>query len=575
MGNHLRVCCAIVLAVLMIGVVVLLPGSTRAQQRSAKRGHGSGIPSKGGSGQVAPNAGGGGIQTDASFSNTTPIVIPLIGNAAPYPSTIAVAGLTGTVTKVVVQFSGFSHTFPDDIAVVLVGPTGAALLLMDGVAEDVVTDVTFTVADSGSAPLPDIAAFGPGIYTPAGYFTGDSFPAPGPLLVYNHPGPAGGNTATFASTFNGTAPNGNWNIFIRDFVNGDAGTVAGGWTLGITTTTSPTAGTGAVTGRITDTGGAAVAGALVNLSGNQSRNTITDGNGNYRFNEVETNGFYAVTPTRANYQFSPSSRSFTQLGNQTDAGFSGSFTGDNANPVETNEYFVRQQYLDFLGREPDEGGLAFWSNRINGCAGDVSCIRQSRIDVSAAFFRSDEFQLTGSFVYNLYAAALGRGPGFGEFGADRSQIAGGSGLDAAKAKFAEGFIQRSEFTSRYPQSMSREQFVDAAIQTMQVRSGMFMTSLRDGLLSDYDSGGRSLVVRHAAEAGMFVSAEYNKAFVLMEYFGYLQRGEDQSGYNFWLNALNQGGASNYQGMVCSFLTSAEYQNRFSSVIARNNSECGL
>jgi hypothetical protein len=120
--------------------------------------------------------------------------------------------------------------------------------------------------------------------------------------------------------------------------------------------------------------------------------------------------------------------------------------------------------------------------------------------------------------------------------------------------------------------MGREEFVDAVIQTMQVRSGMFMTPLRDGLLNDYDTGGRALVVRHAAEAPLFVNAEYNRAFVLMEYYGYLVRGTDPNGYDFWLTALNQG--NNYRGMVCSFLTSTEYQGRFSSVITHGNGECG-
>jgi len=121
--------------------------------------------------------------------------------------------------------------------------------------------------------------------------------------------------------------------------------------------------------------------------------------------------------------------------------------------------------------------------------------------------------------------------------------------------------------------MTRDQFVDAVITSMQVRSGMFMTGLRDGLISDYDNGGRALVARHAAEAPMFVNAEYNRAFVLMEYFGYLRRGEDTNGYQFWLNVLNQGSGNDYHGMVCSFLTSTEYQGRFSSVISHGNGEC--
>jgi hypothetical protein len=175
-----------------------------------------------------------------AFTNSSPITIPALGNGSPYPSTINVSGLSGTITSVTVTFNNFTHTFPDDMGMVVVGPTGAALLVQDGAGDGVVAPVTYTLADSGATPLPDVAAWGPGTYRPAAYFTGDSFPAPGPGTTYSHPGPAGANTATFASTWNGTAPNGNWNLFIVDFVAGDGGSISGGWTLNITTN-APTA----------------------------------------------------------------------------------------------------------------------------------------------------------------------------------------------------------------------------------------------------------------------------------------------------------------------------------------------
>jgi hypothetical protein len=109
---------------------------------------------------------------------------------------------------------------------------------------------------------------------------------------------------------------------------------------------------------------------------------------------------------------------------------------------------------------------------------------------------------------------------------------------------------------------------------MTQRSGMDQSSLRDGFLSDYDVGGRALVARHASEASSFVAPEYNKAFVLMEYFGYLRREIDQGGYDYWLDVLNNGAAGNYRGMVRAFLTSTEYQLRFSTVVTRSNAECG-
>jgi len=122
--------------------------------------------------------------------------------------------------------------------------------------------------------------------------------------------------------------------------------------------------------------------------------------------------------------------------------------------------------------------------------------------------------------------------------------------------------------------MTRDGFVDALLKTMTNRSGTDLSSLRDTMLSDYDTGGRSLVVRNAVQANAFAQAEYNKAFVLMEYFGYLRRNPDTDGYNFWLDVLNGRQAGNYRGMVCAFLTSTEYQRRFSTVITHSNSECG-
>src|SRR6185369_8793993 len=100
-----------------------------------------------------------------------------------------------------------------------------------------------------------------------------------------------------------------------------------------------------------------VEGAAVRMTGSQNRLTITDAQGNYRFDNVETNGFYVVSPSRPNFNFNPAQRSFSQLGSHTDAVFTGTTTGTAVNPLDATEYFVRQQYLDFLGREPDESGF--------------------------------------------------------------------------------------------------------------------------------------------------------------------------------------------------------------------------
>ena len=149
-----------------------------------------------------------------------------------------------------------------------------------------------------------------------------------------------------------------------------------------------------------------------------------------------------------------------------------------ANAIDAAEYFVRQQYLDFLGREPDRGGLTFWSDQLNQCHGDADCIRTRRIDISAAFFMSQEFKDTGSFVYRLYKGALGRQLRYSEFSADRAQVIGGPGLEASKSAFAAAFVQRAEFAQKYAGSTTAEAFVDALLQTMNGSAGVDLSSER-------------------------------------------------------------------------------------------------
>ncbi len=343
-------------------------------------------------------------------------------------------------------------------------------------------------------------------------------------------------------------------------------------------THQPTAAPATISGTVTTPDGAPLAGVTMRLSGARLATAIADSNGNYRFDNVDTDNFYTVTPSLANYHFSPGNRSFSLLADKGDAVFTAVPEAVvSVNAIDTNEYFVRQQYLDFLGREPDQNGFEYWNNELNRCNGDADCLHQRRIDVSAAFFDSPEFQETGSFVYRLYRGALGRQLRFGEFSADRRQVVAGPNLDRNKAAFADAFVERREFVARYANSTTAETFVDALLQTMRDADGVDLSSERDNLIRRYNAGqtmseSRSLVVRDVGDNAAFTRAVYNQAFVLMEYFGYLQRDPDRDGYDFWLNALNNE-PGNYRGMVCSFITSTEYQRRFSSVVTRGNAEC--
>jgi hypothetical protein len=261
-------------------------------------------------------------------------------------------------------------------------------------------------------------------------------------------------------------------------------------------------------------------------------------------------------------------RSFSQLGNNTDAAFTGTAAGGFVNPLDTPEYFVRQHYLDFLGREPDEAGFNFWSDQILGCAGDSNCIQRRTVNVSAAYFLSIEFQETGALVDGMYRASYGRAPRFAEFTPDSRAVASGvvvgradwaQKLAANKQAFIDGWMTRPEFRAAYD-GLSNASYVDALIG----HAGGFngdRNAIVNGLNANTLS--RSEALRQIVENEGFAGAKRNASFVMMEYFGYLRRDPDEGGYNFWLSKLNQFGGNFEQAeMVKAFIVSGEYRDRF-------------
>jgi hypothetical protein len=159
-----------------------------------------------------------------------------------------------------------------------------------------------------------------------------------------------------------------------------------------------------------------------------------------------------------------------------------------ANPIDDAGNFVREHYHDFLNREGDSSGQAFWTSRITVCGADAACIERQRIGVSAQFFMEQEFQQTGSYVYRTYKGALGRRPTYLEFVADRGQLQATPNLDAEKFTYSLQFVQRPEFTSKYSGATTANTFVDALIQNVQINSGIDLTPRRDELLAAYNSG---------------------------------------------------------------------------------------
>lgn len=247
-----------------------------------------------------------------------------------------------------------------------------------------------------------------------------------------------------------------------------------------------------------------------------------------------------------------------------------------SNPLENAQFFIRQHYNDFLNRAPDQGGLDYWTNQLALCGTDSDCVRNRRRDISAAFFIELEFQQTGYVVYRLNRAALGMIPNYTHFMTDRNRLVGGSQLDQSTQDFANQFVEGGAFKQFYPDSYTPEQFVNKLFDTAGLKP---YTQERQQEIDAMTTGGRTRaqVLLDVIDIPEFKQREYNPAFVLMQYYGYLRRDPDPEGYSFWLNVLNNklpNDASGYRSMVCAFITSAEYQDRFSSVRTRSDAECG-
>jgi Tol biopolymer transport system component len=248
------------------------------------------------------------------------------------------------------------------------------------------------------------------------------------------------------------------------------------------------------------------------------------------------------------------------------------------NPIDDSQVFVRRHYLDFLNREPDSGGFGYWVSQITQCGNDQACINRKRIDVSAAFFIEQEFQQTGFFVERFYEAALCRLPTFAEFTSDRSGLIVGANLEANKQTFAQQFVGRNEFIQEYPTFLTAGPFVEELLGNILSCSGVDLSSQRPALIGEHNSStdqtiSRARVMRAVVDNANYIQAEFNRGFVLAEYFGYLRRDPDPEGFAFWLNVLNNQVPGNFRSMVCAFITSEEYQERFGPTVTHSNSEC--
>ncbi|MGI8996261.1 MAG: DUF4214 domain-containing protein, partial [Pyrinomonadaceae bacterium] len=253
------------------------------------------------------------------------------------------------------------------------------------------------------------------------------------------------------------------------------------------------------------------------------------------------------------------------------------------NPILSTPLFVRMHYLDFLSREPEADEP--WSAILNGCpnpfnldpnSGSASC---DRILVSSSFFGSPEFRLKGFYVFTFYRVAFDRLAAYSEIVADMRAVTGQTPADtfARRAQFPVSFTGRAEFRNRYD-ARTQQGFVGALLERYPVQQittpdpavaeaedvtrpkivltrAELVNRLTNGTLT------RAQVLRAIVESDEVGAAEFNRAFVAMQYYGYLRRTPEPDGYQSWLNHL-AANPNDSRTMVNGFMNSPEYNLRF-------------
>ena len=240
--------------------------------------------------------------------------------------------------------------------------------------------------------------------------------------------------------------------------------------------------------------------------------------------------------------------------------------------IDDVDFFVQQQYLDFLGRFPDSTGFANWNNTLNNCPDggfgenlNPSC---DRVHVSAGFYQSTEFQGRGYFILRFGYVGLNRSIGsvrsavnYAEFVPALAQIGGSNSPaqeEAAKVVYTNAFVQRPDFLALFPASMTASQYVNG----LESNAGVTLSN-KQTLIDALNAGTmtRADVLRNVVESQVVFDKFIIPGFVTMEYFGYLRRDPDTIGYQNWVSTLTAD-PNNFRHMIFGFIFSTEYRNRF-------------
>jgi hypothetical protein len=229
-----------------------------------------------------------------------------------------------------------------------------------------------------------------------------------------------------------------------------------------------------------------------------------------------------------------------------------------SNPIDGVDFFVRQQYLDILNRQPDSTGFQNWTNTLGNCPnggfGEPLTSNCDRLHVAAGFFQSDEFLNRGYWAFRFYMVSQNQRPTYAQFIPDMAQVGGPKSPaeeEASKVAFADAFVQRPEFLARYG-GLSGQALANALLLTAGLPSNTF--TVAGGMTNGQILRG---IVETSAAGNKFLT----EGTVSIQYFGFLRRDPDTVGYQNNLNTLNAN-PSNLRHMIFIFIYSVEYRSRF-------------
>jgi hypothetical protein len=234
------------------------------------------------------------------------------------------------------------------------------------------------------------------------------------------------------------------------------------------------------------------------------------------------------------------------------------------NPIDRVTPFITQQYIDFLGRLPDPVGLANWNLTLAPCPnngfGEFDHPECDRVHVSSGFFLSEESRGRGYFAYKFYEIGFDRRPTYAEFVPDMALVGGAQSPQSeviSKQIYMVAFVQRQEFKNRYD-ALSNSAYVNALELNAEV-----MLANKAALVAALDSNQktRAQVLSEIVELQSVTDKFFIRAFVAMQYFGYLRRDPDTIGYDAWVTTLTAD-PSNFRHMIFGFIYSDEYRHRF-------------